>query len=131
MFTTIHWARVAIGGVLSELGVIAVLVVSIVIYVKVIAPGVSAEERKTLGARVGYYVAPAAGLVTTSLAAFWAARGLESGFIANGFTVGVISVVIALPFFFHANPEHRLMYGMAFVLRLGAGYFGGFLAQPW
>jgi hypothetical protein len=131
MFATIHWGRVVIGGVLSELGVIAVLLISIALYVKPIAPGISAGERKALGERVGYYVAPAAGFVTTALAAFWASRVLDSGFIANGLMVGVISVVITVPFSLAAKPEHRFMYGVAFVLRLAAGYIGGVIAQSW
>jgi hypothetical protein len=34
-----------------------------------------------------------------------------------------------LPFFFSAKPEHRLMYGIAFALRLAAGGLGGLLVH--
>jgi hypothetical protein len=129
MFSTIRWGRVIIGGVLSEAGVIAVLLISITFYTKVIAPVISDAEKQRLGERVGYYVAPTAGFVTTMLAALWAARGLDSDFIANGLMVGVISVAISVPFFVTARPEHRLMYGVAFALRFAAGYVGGTLAR--
>jgi len=38
--------------------------------------------------------------------------------------------VIATPFFFSAKPEHRLMYGIAFALRLLAGFLAGILSRP-
>ena len=44
MFSTIRWGRVIIGGVLSEAGVIAVLLISITFYTKVIAPVISDAE---------------------------------------------------------------------------------------
>jgi hypothetical protein len=108
--------------------VILVLLASIAIYRTAIAPGLSATETRTLGERVGYYVAPTAGFVTTGLMALWAVRGLETGVIANALAVGIVSVVITTPFLFTARPEHRLMYGVAFVLRLVAGYLAGVLS---
>jgi hypothetical protein len=125
MLSTLRWGRIVIAGVLSEAGVIAVLLIAIAVYSKAIAPGMSPAEKQTLGERAGYYVAPTAGFVTTLAAAFWAVRGLESGAITSGFLVGTISVLIALPFAFTAKPEHRFMYGVAFAARLVAGYLAG------
>ena len=129
MVSGIRWGRVVAAAVLSEVGVIAILLLVITIYSRAIAPGMSDAEYQTLGARAGYYVAPAAGFVTTVLMVLWLGRKLESRFIANGVMVGVVSVVITSAFFFMARPEDRLMYGVAFVLRLAAGYVGGLLAQ--
>jgi len=125
VLATIHWLRVLVAGVASEAGVILVLLASIAIYKKVIAPG---AETKALGERIGYYVAPTAGFVTTGLAALWAVRGLEAGVATNALAVGVVSVVISLPFMLGARPEHRLMYGVAFALRLAAAYLAGLLS---
>jgi hypothetical protein len=86
-------------------------------------------DTQTLGERVGYYVAPTAGFVTTLAMAFWAVRGVQSSAITTGVLVGVLSVAITLPFFFAAKPEHRLMYGVAFALRIAAGYVGALLAR--
>src|SRR4051812_32318570 len=118
MFWTLHWGRILLAAVLSEVGVIAVLLISIAVYSKVIAPGMSATETQTLGELVGYYVAPTAGFVTTLAAALWVTRGLESEAIISGILVGILSVVIALPFAFTAKEEHRFMYGIAFAARL-------------
>jgi hypothetical protein len=61
--------------------------------------------------------------------AIWATRGMASGAVLNGVLVGIVSVAISLPFFFSAKPEHRLMYGIAFALRLAAGGLGGLLVH--
>jgi hypothetical protein len=125
VLATIHWIRVLIAGVLSEVGVIVVLLVSIAIYKKLV-PGATAQDGSpSLGEKIGYYVAPAAGFVTTGLAALWAVRGLETGIVANAVAVGIVSVVISLPFLLSARREHRLMYIVAFALRLLAAYLAG------
>ena len=129
MLTGIRWTRVIVAAVLSEAGVIAVLLGVIAIYSSLIAPGISDAEYQTLGARAGYYVAPAAGTMTTFLMVMWVGRKLESRYVANGVWVGVVSVILTFGFIFTARPEDRLMYGVAFVLRIAAGYLGGLAAQ--
>lgn len=50
----IHWWRILAAGVLSEVGVIATLLVSIAIY-KARTPALSREQTQALGERIGYY----------------------------------------------------------------------------
>jgi len=121
-----HWWRIVIAGVASEVGVIVVLLTSIAIY-KMRTPGLSRDQTQTLGERLGYYIAPTAGFVTTGLAALWAVRGVEANAVAHGVLVGAVSVAITSPFLLQAKPEHRLMYGVAFALRIAAGYLAGAL----
>ena len=128
MFSTIHWIRVLVGGVLSEVGVVVALLVGIAIYKRMLARRGAAADGRTLGETVGYYVAPPAGFVTTGLMAFWAVGGLATGVIANAVAVGIVSVAITIPFFLGAKPEHRLMYGIAFALRLLAAGLAGLVA---
>jgi hypothetical protein len=128
VLATIHWVRVLIAGVLSEVGVIGVLLLSIAIYKRLGARPVSEAETASLGERIGYYVAPTAGFVTTGLAALWAVRGLDTGIVANAVAVGIVSVAISVPFLFSARREHRLMYVVAFALRLAAAYLAGLFA---
>jgi hypothetical protein len=131
VLSTIHWIRVLVAGVLSEVGVIVALLASIALYKRFFAGAAQAPEAvaPSLGERVGYYVAPAAGFVTTGLAALWAVRGLDSGVIANAVAVGVVSVLITSPFLLSARPEHRLMYCVAFALRLAAAYLAGIVSS--
>jgi hypothetical protein len=131
VLSTIHWIRVLVAGVLSEVGVIVALLASIALYRRFFAGAAQAPEAgaPSLGERVGYYVAPAAGFVTTGLAALWAVRGLDTGVIANAVAVGVVSVLITSPFLLSARPEHRLMYCVAFALRLAAAYLAGIVSS--
>jgi len=129
MLDSIRWVRVLVGGLGSELGVVAALMVAIAVYRWMIAPGLSPDAYRGIGERVGYYVAPTAGFVTTLGMAIWATRGMASGAVLNGVLVGIVSVAISLPFFFSAKPEHRLMYGIAFALRLAAGGLAGLLGH--
>jgi hypothetical protein len=127
VLSAIHWIRVLVAGVLSEVGVIVVLLASIAIYKKVLV-GVTPEPEPgspSLGERIGYYVAPAAGFVTTGSATLWAVHGLDTGVIANAVAVGIVSVLLTSPFLLSARPEHRLMYCVAFALRLAAAYLAG------
>jgi len=128
MLATIHWVRVLVAGVLSEVGVIVVLLLSIAIYKKLVAGATAEEGSPSLGERIGYYVAPTAGFVTTGLAALWAVRGIDTGIVANAVAVGIVSVAISLPFLLSARREHRLMYGIAFALRLVAACSVGILS---
>jgi hypothetical protein len=131
VLSTIHWVRVLVAGVLSEVGVILVLLASIAIYKKLFAGATSepAPGAPSLGERIGYYVAPAAGFVTTGLATLWAVHGLDTGIVANALGVGIVSVLITLPFLLSARPEHRLMYCVAFALRLVAATLVGFVSS--
>ncbi|HUO68990.1 MAG TPA: hypothetical protein VMV37_15730 [Gammaproteobacteria bacterium] len=56
-------------------------------------------------------------------------RGLDTGIIANAVAVGIVSVLITSPFVLSARPEHRLMYCIAFVLRLVAAYLAGVVSS--
>ena len=125
----IRWGRILTGGILSEVGVVVVLLAIIATYSYVIAPGLSNADYERFGELAGYYVAPAAGAVITFLVVLWVARPLTSGFIAHGLLVGLVSVLLTIAFFFMAKPEHRAMYLIAFALRLAAGYAGGRVAQ--
>jgi len=131
VLSTIHWVRVLVAGVLSEVGVVVVLLASIAIYKKVFA-GATAEPEAgapSLGERIGYYVAPAAGFVTTGLATLWAVHALDTGIIANAAAVGIVSVLITLPFLLSARREHRPMYCVAFALRLVAAILAGVVSS--
>jgi len=125
---SIRWGRILIAAVMSEVGVIAVLFAVITAYT-LLTPTMTDAQYNSLGEEVGYYVAPATGAIMTVLSVLWAARRLTSAFILHGLLVGVVSVVLTVGFIFGARPDHRLMYIIAFGLRIVSGYAGGVLAQ--
>jgi hypothetical protein len=124
----IPWVRIGVAALLSEVIVVVALGVSIVVYRFLIVPGKSLEQYHELGERVGYYVGPPAALVAVFVCALWAIRNLSSGFFLNGFLVGLGAVILTVGFLFGAKPEHRLMYGTSFVLRLIGGILAGAVA---
>jgi hypothetical protein len=125
----IHWGRDLAAGLLSEVAVVAVLGLIFAAHRFLIAPGRTKEEYQAFVDRASYVVAPTAAGIAVFLAALWAARTMNAGFIVNGVVVGVIGVVLTLAFFFGAKPEQRLMYGVSFALRILGGYLGGVAAQ--
>jgi hypothetical protein len=124
----IRWGRIVIAAVMSEVGVIAALFAGIAVYTWM-NPSMSDAQSSTLGEEVGYYVAPGAGAVTTFLAALWATRGLSSSLFAHGALVGIVSVLLTVGFIASARPDHRVMYVIAFALRLAAGCLAGAIAE--
>jgi len=125
----IHWGRIVVAAILSEVLVVAVLVTITTTHRFLIAPGRTAAEYQAFSDLAGYYVAPASAGVAALLGALWVCRKLTSGFVANGTLVGVVAVVLSGGLIFIARPEDRLMYGVSFILRIVGGYFGGVLAQ--
>lgn len=121
----IRWGRVVLGAVMSEAAVILLLLGITGVYSVAIAPGLTPARYGEFGQRAGYYLAPTAGALSTFAMVLLLTRRLDSGFVTNGTLIGVVGVLLTLGFIVSAKPEDRLMYGIAFVLRIAAGYFGG------
>jgi hypothetical protein len=125
----IRWGRVALAAVLSEVVVVAVLLLTTTAYRFLVAPGRTAAEYAAFSDLAGYYAAPAAAGLATFFGALWVGRKLTSAFVANGTLVGAAAVVLTGGLIFVAKPEDRLMYGVSFVLRILGGLIGGVVAQ--
>jgi hypothetical protein len=124
-----RWGRIVLGAVLSEVAVILLLLAITLVYSVAIAPGLTQAQFGEFGRLAGYYVAPTAGAISTFVMVLLFTRSLNSGFVANGTLTGVVSVLLTVGFLVSAKPEDRLMYGIAFVLRIAAGYLGGLTSQ--
>lgn len=129
MGTSVHWGRLVIAAILSEVAVIPVLGIVFMTHRFVIAPGRTKAEYDAFVARASYCVAPTAAGIAVFCSALWAVRSLTSGFVLNGTLVGVIAVVLTVGFLFSAKPGERMMYGVSFLLRILGGCLGGVLAQ--
>ncbi len=125
----IRWGRVVIAAVLSEVAVVATLIITTAAYRFLVAPGKAAAEYDAFGELAAYYVAPAAAGVATFFGALWVGRKLSSDFVAHGALVGAVAVVLTGGLIFVAKPDDRLMYGVSFVLRVLGGYIGGAVAK--
>lgn len=109
--TTIHWARILLGGLLAEVALILAIV--------------------PLGLRLGegflHYTAPPGSFIMCFLAALWVCRRTESHFILHGILVGVVAALIYVGLT-RAQPE-PFAYILAHALKLVGGACGGFVAQ--
>ena len=124
----IRWGRVIIAALLSELGVIAVLMAITGVYILVAHKSTMADIEQ-FGERAGYYVAPLISGLATFLGAQWATRKLAANFVLNGTLVGIVAVVLTAGMLAGAKPEDRLMYVVSFILRIAGGYLGGLASQ--
>jgi len=129
MHRRIRWGRVLAAALLSELGVIAVLVAISTVYMFFIAPGRTSAEYQAFAARAGYYVAPAVSGLATFLAVLWLWRRFDAHPLANGAAVGIAAAILASSFLFTARPEDRAMYVVSFALRIAGGCLGGAALQ--
>jgi len=129
MNTGIHWKRVTLAGFLSELSVVLVLSAVILTYRFLIATGRTGAEYAEFAQNAGYYLATPVAAVATFGLSYGATQGLEADFISNGLVIGAIATLLAMPFFFGARPQDRKMYVVSFIIRIAAGWLGGFVAQ--
>ena len=109
--TDIRWARILIGGFLSELAVFAVFIPATVL----------------LGERPGMYVAVIASLIMPFLFGMWTAHRAKTRLVLQGMLVGAVGILIYVGLS-RAQPE-PLLYIMAHFLKLLGGAAGGHVVQ--
>jgi hypothetical protein len=125
----ISWGRIVIAAVLSEVGVMAVLMVTFLGYRFVVMPGHPASFYTSFDDAASYYLAPLTAGTATLLAALWACRSASGRLALHGALVGSTAVLLTGGFIFFTQPKNRLMYGVSFVLRVIGGWTGGMIAR--
>jgi hypothetical protein len=125
----IRWGRVIMAAFLAEITVILMIGAVIMAHRLWIAPDQTPAESRAFGEIAGYYVGPAGGALMTFLFVLWAGRKLNARFVLHGVLIGIAGVLLTAGFIFVAKPEHRFMYVVSYVLRMGAGYAGGLAAR--
>jgi hypothetical protein len=106
-----RWARILLGGFLSELAVIAVFVPSTYL----------------LGERPGMYTAVIGSLIMPFLFGMWTTQRVKSLFVIQGALVGAVGIIIYVGLT-RAQPEPPL-YIFAHFLKLSGGGMGGYVVQ--
>jgi hypothetical protein len=125
----ISWGRIVIGALLSEVAVMAVLMIVIVGYRFVVARGHATSDYTAFDDAASYYVAPLTAGAAALFAALWVCRTAIGRFALHGFLVGFTAVILTGGFIFFTEPKNRIMYVVSFVLRVVGGWIGGYIAQ--
>jgi len=124
-----RWGRIVAAAVMSEVAVMALLMIVMGAWRFVIAPGRSAADYATFNDAAAYYVAPLSAGFAVFAGALWACRAVSGRFVRTGVLVGLVAVALTGGFIFFAKPEDRLMYGVSYLLRIAGGWAGGVMAQ--
>lgn len=107
----IHWAPAAIGGILAELAVFAIVF----------------PTKALLGQNAFLGAILVASFVMPLIAALWVCRRVESQFVLHGALVGIVAAVFYLVIA-RGQPE-PFLYKIAHGLKIVGGIGGGLIAQ--
>jgi hypothetical protein len=124
--TGVRWGRVIVAGLLTEIGVILIIVAAITVYRHAASPDEAAHQ--AFADRAGFYVGIFGGALLAFLFASWVCRALKSDFIVNGLLVGCVGVLLHVALFVAARSEFQTAFLVADGLKLAAGALGGYLA---
>jgi hypothetical protein len=125
--TGVRWGRVIAAGLLTEVGVILVIVTAVTVYRYVASP--TEVEYQTFADRAGYRVGVFGGALLALLLSLWVSRSLRSDFIVNGLLVGCVGVLIHVALFVASGAEFHAAYLVGDGLKLAGGALGGYLAR--
>lgn len=125
--TGVRWGRVIVAGLLTEIGVVLIIVAAVTVYRYAASTDEAAYQ--AFAERAGFYVGIFGGALLAFLFAKWVCRSLRSDFILNGLLVGGVGVLLHVALFVASRSEFRTSYLVADGLKLAAGALGGYLAQ--
>jgi hypothetical protein len=122
----VRWGRVIVAGLLTEIGVVLIIVAAVTAYRYVASP--SEAEYQTFADRAGFYVGVVGGALLAFLFSLWVSRALRADFLVNGLLVGGVGVLLHVVLFVASKSEFQSAYLVADALKLAGGALGGYLA---
>jgi hypothetical protein len=125
--TGVRWGRVTVAGLLTEIGVILIIVAAVTVYRFAASP--TAVEYQAFADRAGYYVGIVGGALLAFLFSSWVCRTLRADFIVNGLLVGCVGVLLHVGLSVASRAEFQAAYAVADGLKLAGGALGGYLAR--
>jgi hypothetical protein len=120
----IRIGRIALATIAGELTPILLLVIVVLVYE---TSGVDAQTRQAFAERVGMWLGPIAGAISTFAFGFLAARGTERPLL-NGTLVGVAVAVLDAILIFAPGYKFIPLFAFAWSGKILAGVMAGLLA---
>ncbi|MCA1641730.1 MAG: hypothetical protein LC785_07230 [Acidobacteria bacterium] len=125
--TGVRWGRVIVAGLLTEIGVVLIIVAAVTVYRYAASP--TEAEYQAFADRAGFYVGTCGGALLAFLFSSWVCRSLGADFILNGLLVGCVGVLLHVALFVASGAGFQKAYLVADGLKLAAGALGGYLAR--
>lgn len=125
--TGIRWGRVIAAGLLTEIGVVLIIIAAVAAYRAAASP--TDAEYQAFAGRAGYYVGIVGGALLAFVFSSWVSRSLRSDFIVNGLLVGCAGALLHVVLFVASGAQFQAAYLIADGLKLLGGALGGYLAR--
>jgi len=123
-----RWLRAIAYGLLAEVATIITIIIIVMVYRYVIAPGQADAIYAAFGERAGGWVGIIGGTFYVFLFARWLVRRLSDNRIAHGIVVAVAAIALSVTGSLVGHHGVPMGYIVASVLKLAAGALAGFLA---
>ena len=117
---SVRWGRVTIGRIIAEFAVILILIALVATF----GPSEPASAQ-AFAERLGRWVGPIGGALSSFLAAFCVARPLTSGNKTNGVAVGFFLAVVDVVLLVASNAPFQRLFVGSNLGKILAGYIGG------
>jgi hypothetical protein len=124
-----HWVRAFSYGLLAEIATIVAIVITVQIYRRMVAPGLTDATYAAFDVRAGGVIGVIGGTIFTFVLAYALMSRLINRFIGHGLVVAAGAVLLQLAGSLAGHGGFPDMCVEADLLKLGAGWLAGFLAQ--
>lgn len=122
-----RWLRAFAYGLLAEAATIVTIILVVVAYKNVIAPGLTDNEYAAFGERAGGVLGAVAGTLYTFLFARWLMPRLSGRFVEHGLVMAAAAVAFSIGGSIAGHHGVPNLYILASALKLAAGALAGFL----
>ncbi len=118
----VHWIRILIAAIASEVGAILVLVALIAIF----GPS-DPDQIQQYAETLGRWVGPISGACFCFLGGIWVARHARDSVIVNGVMVGIATASIDIMLLFVSGTPFQILFLISNCGRIAAACLGGYL----
>ena len=124
-----RWGRAFLFGVLAEAATVVCIIITVLIYSKVVARGLLPDEYETFGQEAGRVVGLSLGTLFVFLLAWPVVRAISKNRIYHGLVVALGAIAFQLAGSMAGHGGLPVAYAYSIALKLAAGAAAGALAR--